>query len=108
MSDTPFDDDEEKRQRIEARNKRQRDRQTADLRKVLAIVEGRRFVWRLLSESGVFRTSFNQNALNMAFNEGFRNSGLLILDEILKNVPATFTQMQREHVSDLKSNQDEE
>jgi hypothetical protein len=37
--------------------------------------KGRRIMWRLLDQAGVFHLSFDQNALRMAFNEGNRNFG---------------------------------
>lgn len=97
----------EKKKAIEDRNKRKIDRDLTDLKKVLSFVEGRRFIWRLLSDAGVFRSSFNANALAMSFSEGNRNLGLIVLNEILKVSPASFTQMQREHISDLKSEKTE-
>lgn len=97
----------EKKKAIEDRNKRKIDRDLTDLKKVLSLVEGRRFIWRLLSDAGVFRSSFNANALAMSFSEGNRNLGLVVLNEILKVSPASFTQMQREHISDLKSEKTE-
>jgi hypothetical protein len=100
-------DEERQKEFIDGLNKRRKDREAADMKKVLSMVEGRRFVWKFLSEAGVFRTSFNQNALNMSFNEGSRNMGLTMLNEILKTNPNSFTQMQREYLSDLKSEQAE-
>lgn len=102
MSDDPLNFDEEKK-KIEEANKRTADRKTNDLKKVLGFPEGRRFVWELLSDSGIFHTSFSQNALTMAFNEGHREIGLGILDEINKNMPELFTQMRNEYVSNVKS-----
>lgn len=102
-----FEEELEKKKAIEDRNKRKADRDLTDLKKVLSLVEGRRFIWRLLSDAGVFRSSFNANALAMSFSEGNRNLGLVVLNEILKVSPASFTQMQREHISDLKSEKNE-
>lgn len=57
---------------------------------------GRRIIWRLLVDVGVFRYSFNTNAMQMAFNEGSRNVGLKILDAIKRYCPATYDAMARE------------
>lgn len=97
------DEENAKKKLIEDRDKRRKDQELSDLKKVLSIVEGRRLMWRILSEAGVFRSSFNSNALNMAFSEGNRNIGLLMLNEMLKVSPNSFTQMQREYISDQKS-----
>jgi hypothetical protein len=98
-----LDDLNEEKKAIEERNRRRRDRELNDLKKVLSLAEGRRLIWRILSEAGIFRTSFNSNALHMAFNEGGRNLGMIILDDIMTATPETFNRMQREYVSDQKS-----
>ncbi len=55
----------------------------ADLRTVMALKEGRRFVWRLLNvKSGILTSSYAQNANDMAFNEGMRNVGLKTIRDI--------------------------
>lgn len=92
-----------KKKLIEDRDKRRKDQELSDLKKVLSFVEGRRLMWRVLDEAGVFRSTFNSNALNMAFMEGNRNIGLVLFNEILKASPNSFTQMQREYISDKKS-----
>ncbi len=40
------------------KDERVRDIELADMKKIMATREGRRFVWRLLDRAGVFRTSF--------------------------------------------------
>ena len=83
--------------------KKKRDREIADFKKVLSMVEGRRFIWRLMAEAGVFRSSFNLSDLAMSNNEGRRDMGLLLLNEMLAVSPNSFIQAQREAVSDYKS-----
>ena len=52
----------------------------ADLQTVLDSVQGRRFVWKLLCDAGVFRLSFVPGGTDStAFNEGRRNQGLALL-----------------------------
>lgn len=53
-----------------------------DVRRLMGSKWGRRFVWRLLSKAGVFRPSFNVNAMTMAFNEGYRKFGTELLEQI--------------------------
>lgn len=88
--------EEQKRQVIE-RNRQRREEEINDLRAVLSSASGRRFVWRLLERSGVFRSSFNAVSDSYtAFNEGRRNLGLRVLNDILEADPDAFTLMQRE------------
>jgi hypothetical protein len=51
----------------------------------------------LLEHAGVWRLSFHTNALQMAFNEGSRNGGLRLLDQLVKHCPELHTQMLKEH-----------
>ena len=57
------------------RAKLERESEAEDLKWLMGSKRGRRIVWRLLEQSGVFRLSFNTNAMAMAFAEGNRNFG---------------------------------
>lgn len=92
---------EEESKKLKEYQKRLKDREVEDLKKILAHPEGRRFIWRLLSESGVFRTSFTGNSTTF-FNEGKRDIGLLILSEVMKADMSKFTQMQNEFSNEQK------
>lgn len=51
-----------------------------DLVWLMASKRGRRVMWRLLTNAGVYRLSYTpSDALQTAFNEGQRNSGLRLL-----------------------------
>lgn len=67
-----------------------------DLHWLMGDVRGRRFMWRLLKRSGIYRTSYTGEALSMAFKEGERNVGLGLVDEILKHCPKRLSEMQTE------------
>lgn len=67
-----------------------------DLKFVMSHLQGRRLMWRLLSKAGVYRTSFSQNGLEMAFREGERNLGLFLQAEILGACPERHQQMLKE------------
>ncbi|HLT01104.1 MAG TPA: hypothetical protein VK001_02955 [Geminicoccaceae bacterium] len=67
----------------------------ADLREVLSTEGGRRFVWRLLGDSGIFRTSFTGNSETF-FREGERNVGLKVFNAIHQVCPDLYLVMQRE------------
>jgi len=56
----------------EVREKIARENEEADLKWLMGSKRGRRVVWRLLDQSGVFRLSFNTNSMQMAFAEGNR------------------------------------
>lgn len=73
-----------------------REREVSDLCWVMSNKQGRRFVWRLLEKAGVFRVSFNTNNAVMAFNEGNRNAGLQLLNDIMIACPEKHTLMLNE------------
>ena len=77
--------------------RRQRDEETSDLCRVMGTKEGRRFMWRLLSDAGVFRLSFNTDAMQMAFAEGNRNTGLKYLNDNNAASPQQYALMIVEH-----------
>lgn len=66
-----------------------------DFRLIMQTLEGRRWIWWLLSESGVFRSSFTGNSATF-FNEGMRNLGLKILNQINVACPERYLQMTTE------------
>jgi len=55
-------------------------------------IRGRRNMWRLLGQAGVFRSSFTGNSTTF-FNEGQRNIGLYYLNEIMLHCPETYLMM---------------
>ena len=52
---------------------------------------------RLLGDAGVFRSSFNTNALQMAANEGNRVYGLRVLNRVMALAPEKFEHMLKEN-----------
>lgn len=68
-------------------------REAEDLKWLLSSKRGRRIVYRLLQRAGVYRSSFNTNALQMSFNEGNRNSGLMLLAAITDSSPERYAEM---------------
>lgn len=67
-----------------------------DVKWLMSNKRGRRFMVRLLERAGVWRLSFNTNALTMAFNEGTRNEGLRLLAQIAAHCPDRYTEMLKE------------
>ena len=72
----------------------------SDLKWLMGSKRGRRIVWRLLDRAGVFRLSFNTNAMTMAFAEGNRNEGLRILAQIHTLCPELYPTMIKEATND--------
>ena len=64
------------------KDKNIRDTELEDWRLLLSKQWGRRLVWRILEQSGMYRTSFTGNSTTF-FNEGARNIGLWLVDEVL-------------------------
>jgi len=67
-----------------------------DLKWLMSNKRGRRFVHRLLERAGVWRLSFNTNALSMAFAEGTRNEGLRLLAQLTEHCLDRYTEMLQE------------
>jgi organic hydroperoxide reductase OsmC/OhrA len=78
------------------RNKLAKDTEASDVKWLMKCRQGRRIVWRLLDQAGVFRLSFNTNSMQMAFNEGNRNNGNRLLAIIHASCPELYTVMLKE------------
>jgi hypothetical protein len=86
--------------------KRQQDRTAAQhaqaaqddqLVAVLATVEGRAVLYRLLAGGGLYRSSFAADPYLTAFNEGSRNAALKLLGDITRIAPDKYRAMQEEN-----------
>jgi hypothetical protein len=82
------------------RDKLVRDNEEADLKWLMSNKRGRRIVWRLLDQAGVFRLSFNTNSMQMAFAEGNRNFGNRTLSLIHSHCAELYPQMVKENTND--------
>ena len=99
MSDydpTDTQSQERDRQAAEQRSKRAKDSEAADLKWLMGSKRGRRIMWRDLDQAGLFRLSFNTNAMQMAFAEGNKNIGLRKLALIHTLCPELYPVMVRE------------
>lgn len=70
-----------------------------DLLWLMSDKRGRRFVWRLLGESGIYRPSYLPgvtDAMATAYSEGQRNGGLNLLTRVTQHCPERFSEMQKE------------
>lgn len=82
-------------------SKRQ-EREDNDIKKLLTQVEFRRFVWRLLTFTEIYKTSFTGNSTTF-FKEGVRSVGLWILGAVMRANKMAFAQMQQEFYSERTS-----
>ena len=64
----------------ETRDRLERENEEADIKWLMSSKKGRRVMWRLLDQAGVFKLSFNTNAMTMAFAEGNRNYETLMTE----------------------------
>lgn len=80
-----------------------RETEESDLKWLMASKRGRRIVWRLLDRAGVFRLSFNTNAMAMAFAEGNRNEGLRLLAQIHALCPELYPVMLKDNANDARN-----
>ncbi len=71
------------------------ERRISDLKKILSSEEGRRWVYGLLEKCYVFHTVMTGNSYTF-FNEGMRQVGLMIMDEISHVGPDTYSNMHQE------------
>lgn len=92
MSDTP----ESRRSRDESARVVREQTERSDIEWLMSQKQGRRIVWRQLDEAGVFRTTFSESPERMAFNEGFRNAGLSLLNKVMACSPDAYVQMMKE------------
>jgi hypothetical protein len=80
----------------EVREKISNENEEADIKWLMSSKRGRRVIWRILDQTGVFRLSFNTNSMQMAFAEGNRNYGNRILALIHTLCPESYSTMVKE------------
>jgi len=68
-----------------------------DLKWLMANRRGRRIVWKLMSNAGVYKPSFNTNAMTMSFLEGVRSLGTKLLDQVMNECPDMYFEMVKEN-----------
>lgn len=93
----------QQRERQANSRKRANDTERSDIKWLMKRKQGRRIMMRYLNAAGVFQTSFSDNALTMAFNEGNRNAGLRWLNVIHTHCPEQYTQMLQEHADERRA-----
>lgn len=86
---------ERQREDVENARKLDRDQEKADFAWLMSDKRGRRFMWRMLEVTGVYRSSFTGNSETF-FREGQRNVGLKLISDIHELAPDTYTLMLEE------------
>lgn len=94
---TDFEEDAiAKREREERDAKLIREQEKADIKKIMQTKHGRRFISRQLAEFRIYQISFTGNSQTF-FNEGVRQCGLWLLDEVSRICPDEYLQMLSEN-----------
>lgn len=99
MDEKPFDAGDEKqvkKRKTKIQIRKEQDKE--DLRSILSSASGRRFMWKLLEECGVYKISFTGNS-HTFFNEGKRQIGLRLIEDIFDAAPNAYTEMRMEAAS---------
>ena len=89
-------DDPEKVKADKAKARAADDLIKADLKQLMALPAFRRFVWRLLDWTHVFRSSFTGNSETF-FREGERNIGLKVFGSVQEHEPDAYLVMVKEN-----------
>ncbi|HGM5300218.1 MULTISPECIES: Bbp19 family protein [Enterobacterales] len=79
-------------------------RHADDVKKVMATESGRRFVWGLLEQAGVFQTTFRTDTNTTMFLEGNRNAGLALFNDVFGICPDLYLKMAAEAEKDREAN----
>lgn len=80
----------------EQREKILRDRELSDLAAVCSSVEGRRFVWRVLSRCKTFESVW-ENSARIHYNAGIQDLGHFLMSEIVETSEEILFQMMKEN-----------
>lgn len=98
----PFDRDgeDERTARVKERADLASRIEKEDLVWLMSGKRGRRIVKGILDRAGVWRLSFNTNAMQMSFNEGMRNEGLALTAKLMTYCPTTYAEMITEKQDD--------
>lgn len=117
MDEDPLDIASQTRRKEERakRDRLERETEEADVRWLASSKRGRRILWRIMEQSGVFRLSYAPSATAMAFNEGQRSYGNRVLSLIHEVAAESYPAMLREQrndrhddrIADAASNLDE-
>jgi hypothetical protein len=77
--------------------RRGRMREIDDLKAILELPQGRRFLWRILGHAGVNQTVLGVNDARTNFNAGRQDVGHFVFGEIVEAAPQRYIDMMREN-----------
>jgi hypothetical protein len=83
----PEEEDELAAQQKAAKTKR--DQELDDIRVLLKLGSGRRFIHRVMSEGKIFHSTFSTDAPTAAFLEGARNLSLKFMRDVIEAEPSS-------------------
>ncbi len=89
------------REDAEQRSKLERLQRADDMRTVMGTTEGRRFVWRLLNEAGLFSSSYTGEAISGAFSEGKRAFAVRLMADLQLESRDAYVRMVAERLAAL-------
>lgn len=87
--------DESQVKEAEKKIKHEKQQEIHDLKNIMQTAQGRRFIYKLITFCGVFKTSYTGNS-GTFYNEGMRNVGLMIMSEINEHCPELYVSMLNE------------
>ncbi len=102
-----FEDRDEKRARMKQREELRRQQELADLKAILKLPAGRRFIWRLLEDAAPLRDAFTGNS-NTYYILGKQAFGRLLMSDILEHYPKEYMRMQSEATARKRAEKFEE
>lgn len=73
--------------------------QLDEMKQVMSTSVGRKVLYRTLSEAGVFRLSYAGSTNDTMFNEGRRNQGLYLIQEIQSASMHLYFEMMKENTN---------
>lgn len=88
--------DENQVKAAKAKDKYRRNRELEDVRVLLTLPEGRRFLWRCLGKAKVFESIWVSSA-QIHYNSGMQDFGHFLMAEIVASDPDAFLAMMKEN-----------
>ena len=103
MNYDPIDTDAQKKRKdqTDLTRKLTRDQELDDIKWLMSQKQGRRVMHRLLTITGIYRSSFTGNSQTF-FNEGQRNIGLILTADVHQHCSNDFVLMLNENKEDPK------
>lgn len=80
------------------KQKREEEQELDDLRELLKLPAGQRFLWRMLKTCRVWETSFHPSGQLFAANEGRRGVGVELMTQIIEADPQAWIALQQERL----------